>query len=94
MVISSETWQTIEGLFQRGSKVSWQSLRRGLGGIYKLNYYMNNNYTVLKNNETLRTLFKKLDNNLFVVEQKDKTEEEYSTVYLTREELETMLNAE
>jgi len=55
---------------------------------------MNNNYTVLKNNETLRTLFKKLDNNLFVVEQKDKTEEEHSTVYLTRQELETMLSAE
>jgi len=30
MVISSETWQTIEGLFQRGSKVSWQSPRRGI----------------------------------------------------------------
>lgn len=29
MVISSETWQTIEGLFQRGSKVSWQSLIQG-----------------------------------------------------------------
>ena len=29
MVISSETWQAIDGLFLRGSKASWQSLRRG-----------------------------------------------------------------